>query len=70
MLRKLYSCEESFNYVDDSTLQEIIVKSGSVWNLDKNVNITGKDIHLDCVNTGDWIEISYYDFKNKFKEFV
>ena len=70
---KQYNCIKDFNiqlYEEDGfPLDEHkTVTIGSVWCEDKETNIIGGEIHLDCFETLDWIEITRDRLSECFKE--
>lgn len=48
----------------------MIVKEGSKWEVNKKSNITGGEIHLDNVESTEWVEISEEILNDHFKETV
>lgn len=67
-----YRCIESFEvdcYTDGGMLTEGRVKivCGSIWERDNETDIIGAGVHLDNVETLEWLEIPEKDLEEYFE---
>lgn len=62
-----YRCIETFTvdcYDGDGNAD---IKCGSIWERDDETNIIGADVHLDNLETMEWLEIPEEDLEKYFE---
>lgn len=69
-----YKCIKSFSvpsynnngFVDENNY--LVIEEGTIWTLEQSgVSIIGGELHLDNVETMEWIEISKDDLEKHFE---
>lgn len=67
----MYKCIKDFSIeeCDDNGFPTggfFIIKSGTKWERNRCMDIVGGDVHLECADGSQWIEISYDDLDKYF----
>ena len=68
-----YRCKECFEvdcYTDERmlTIGRVKIAYGSVWERDDETDIIGAGVHLDNVETMEWLEIPHEDLNRYFEQ--
>lgn len=67
-----HRCIEAFEvdcYTDEGMLngERVEIACGSIWERDNETDIIGAEVHLDNVETSEWLEIPGKDLEEYFE---